>query len=455
MTATLLDLAADLAAGRTSARALTDACLDRIADPDGEGASTFIETHAASARAAADAMDSLRAEGLAPSIFAGIPISVKDLFDLAGEVTRAGSRVLEEAAPATVDAEAIARLKRAGFVIVGRTNMTEFAFSGLGLNPHYGTPLAPWQRDVGRIPGGSSSGGAVSVADAMAHGAIGTDTGGSCRIPAAFCGIVGYKPTVGTVPAEGILPLSRTLDSAGPLARSVACCRILYSIMAGAAPAQTIAAAKVPARSVAGLRIAVPQTLVLTQMDDMIAADFAAALSKLSAAGAIISEIPMEAFSRIGEMNARGALPALEGYAWHRRLLETRADAYDPRVSGRLANGAKASAADYIDLLEARAAFVAETSAEAAPYDLVAMPTVPIVPPTLGELDDDEAYGAINLLCLRNPTTINLMDGCAISLPMHEAGAAPAGLMLAKTRGGDEDLLALAEAVAPVVAPKA
>ncbi len=453
MTPTLLELARALASGSVTARSLTEACLERIADPAGEGAMAFMEVHGRAARQTADAMDALRNAGAVPSIFAGIPISVKDLFDLAGETTRAGSRVLEGAAPASVDAEAIARLKRAGFIVIGRTNMTEFAFSGLGINPHYGTPLSPWDRDTGRIPGGSSSGAAVSVADGMAHGAIGTDTGGSCRIPAAFCGITGMKPTAGTIPGAGILPLSKTLDSAGPLARSVGCCRTLFAIMAGKAPAMVLPPEEGGIRPVEGLRIAVPETLVLTEMDDKVATTFELTLAKLSAAGATIVETPMAAFERIGEMNARGALPGIEGYAWHRLLLAEKAEEYDPRVSGRLANGAKASAADYIDLLEARAAFVEETSAEIAPYDCLAMPTVPIVPPTLAELEDDTDYGHINLLCLRNPTTINLMDGCAISVPMHEAGAAPVGLMLARPHGEDTALLDLADAVAPVVAP--
>ena len=213
-------LADDLASGRTSARKLVDACLAKIADSSGEGARAFIRVDAEAAIEAAEAMDRLREVKAAPSRFAGIPISIKDLFDIRGQVTRAGSRALDDSPPAEADASAVARLRRAGFVVIGRTNMTEFAYSGIGINPHYGTPKGAWQRSVGHVPGGSSSGAAVSVVDGMAHGALGTDTGGSCRIPAAYNGIVGFKPTQRRVPLDGAVPLSSTLDSIGPLART-------------------------------------------------------------------------------------------------------------------------------------------------------------------------------------------------------------------------------------------
>ena len=217
---TLAALADDLDSGRTSARKLVDACLAKIADTSGEGARAFIHVDAEAAIEAAEAMDRLREVKAAPSRFAGIPVSIKDLFDIRGQVTRAGSRALDDSAPADADAPAVARLRRAGFVVIGRTNMTEFAYSGIGINPHYGTPKGAWQRSVGHVPGGSSSGAAVSVVDGMAHGALGTDTGGSCRIPAAYNGIVGFKPTQRRVPLDGAVPLSFTLDSIGPLART-------------------------------------------------------------------------------------------------------------------------------------------------------------------------------------------------------------------------------------------
>src|SRR5436305_9084569 len=261
-TPTLASLAADLDAGRTTARALVDACLARIADKDGEGARAFLHVDAESAIEAADAMDGLRRANAAPSRFAGIPVSIKDLFDIKGQVTRAGSRALEDSAPAETDAVVVARLRRAGFIVIGRTNMTEFAYSGIGINPHYGTPKSSWQRSVGHVPGGSSSGAAVSVCDGMAHGALGTDTGGSCRIPAAYNGIVGFKPTQRRVPLDGGVPLSFTLDSFGPLARSVGCCAILDAVLADEAvtPLQP--------RPIKGMRLAVPTTVALDELDD-------------------------------------------------------------------------------------------------------------------------------------------------------------------------------------------
>src|SRR5260370_28439397 len=202
-TPTLAALADDLDSGRTSARKLVDACLARIADPSGEGAQDFIRVDAEAAIEAAEAMDRLREVKAAPSPYAGIPVSIKDLFDIRGQVTRAGSRALEDSPPAEADAPVVARLRRAGFIVIGRTNMTEFAYSGIGINPHYGTPKSAWRRNVGHVPGGSSSGAAVAVVYQNAHGALGTDTGGSCRIPAASNRIVGFQPTPPRRPPDG------------------------------------------------------------------------------------------------------------------------------------------------------------------------------------------------------------------------------------------------------------
>ncbi len=442
MTRTLSALAADLAAGRASSRALVEEALARIEAPDGEGARAFVKVHRAAALAGADAMDALRGAGLAPSPFAGIPISVKDLFDLAGEPTPAGSRALADAPVAKADAPAIARARRAGFIVVGRTNMSEFAFSGLGLNPHYGTPASPYDRAARRIPGGSSSGAAVSVADGMAFGAIGSDTGGSCRIPAALCGIVGFKPTATRVPREGAFPLSQTLDSIGPLASSVDCCRILDSIMAGEAPAPQGAEA-----SLTGLRVAVPRTVALDGLDRRVAACFERALRMLARAGARVTELPFTRLADVARINAKGGFAAAEAYALHRGMLATKGEIYDPRVRLRIERGAGQNCADYIDLIRERAGFAAAMREEILAFDVLVMPTVPIVAPTIAELEqDDEAFTRINLLMLRNPTLVNMMDGCAISLPMHQPDEAPAGLMLAAAGGGDSRLLAIAAA---------
>src|SRR5580765_7528625 len=284
-TPTLASLADDLENGRTSARKLVDECLARIADGSGEGARAFLHVDAEAAIEAAEAMDRLREVKAAPSRFAGIPVSIKDLFDIKGQVTRAGSRALDDSAPAEADAPVVARLRRAGFVVIGRTNMTEFAYSGIGINPHYGTPKSAWQRGVGHVPGGSSSGAAVSVVDRMAYGALGTDTGGSCRIPAAYNGIVGYKPTQSRIPLDGGVPLSFSLDSYGPLANSVQCCATLDAVLADE-PLPMVAP-----RPIKGMRLAVPVTVALDELDDAVSATFERALATLSRQGALVERI--------------------------------------------------------------------------------------------------------------------------------------------------------------------
>jgi aspartyl-tRNA(Asn)/glutamyl-tRNA(Gln) amidotransferase subunit A len=442
---TLASLAADLAAGRTSSRSLTQGCLERIEDPQGEGAKTFLFVHKSAVVAQAEAMDLLRLSGAAPSPYAGIPISIKDLFDIAGQVTRAGSRVLANGPAATHDAAIIARLRRAGFVLIGRTNMSEFAFSGLGLNPHYGTPRNPWERSRGHIPGGSSSGAAISVTDHMAHGAVGTDTGGSCRIPAAFTGLVGYKPTARRVPQAGTIPLSRSLDSIGPIARSVHCCATLDAVLANESPPDLSNPA------VAGLRFAVPKTFVLGNMDPDVSAHFERSLSRLSAAGARIEEIEVPEFSGIPTINAKGGLPPAESYAWHRPLIESGAASYDPRVLSRIQRGATQSAADYIDLLAARKAFIAAVEQRIARFDALLIPTTPVIAPRLADLEKDDDFFKVNTLVLRNPSIINLLDGCAISIPNHDEGEPPTGLMLACRGGLDSQLFRCAAAAESIV----
>jgi aspartyl-tRNA(Asn)/glutamyl-tRNA(Gln) amidotransferase subunit A len=437
-TPTLASLAADLASGRTSARKLVDQCLARIADPAGEGMRAFIHVDAEAAIEAAEAMDRLREVKAAPSPFAGIPVSIKDLFDIRGQVTRAGSRALEDSAPADADAPVVARLRRAGFVVIGRTNMTEFAYSGIGINPHFGTPKSTWRRSVGHVPGGSSSGAAVSVADGMAHGALGTDTGGSCRIPAAFNGIVGFKPTQRRVPLDGGVPLSFTLDSFGPLARTARCCAVLDAVLAN----EPIVALQ--PRPIKGMRLAVPTTVALDELDDAVAATFERALETMSRQGALIERIAVPEFLDVGVMNTKGGFAAAESYAWHRYLLASHGDVYDPRVSIRIARGEAISAADYIDLLEARKSLIARATVRLAPYDALVLPTTANTPPVIADLADDKAFTRANLLALRNCTLINMIDGCAISLPCHREGEVPVGLMLAGSGGADRRIFELA-----------
>ena len=428
----------------SSSLALTELALQRAAAADGEGARVFTRLYADSARAAASASDTLRSAGIVRSPIEGLPVSIKDLFDVAGETTLAGSVALRGYPAATESAVVVKRLIAAGAVIVGRTNMTEFAYSGLGINPHYGTPRNPWQREVdgGRIPGGSSSGAAISVTDGMAVAGVGSDTGGSIRIPAAFCGITGFKPTARRVPMQGVLPLSENLDSIGAMAPTVLCCAMMDAVLADE---EFVAPVAHPLR---GLRLLYPTNVVRDGMDEHVAAGMQAAIAKLSAAGAVIVEQDIPAFSELAAINAKGGFTAAEAWAWHRQLIAERKDHYDQRVVSRILRGKDMSAADLLDVLHGRRRWIAKVELQLAGYDALLMPTVPIVAPKIADLQTgDDAYYAANGLILRNPTLVNFLDGCAVSLPCHAAGTAPVGLSLAAAGGNDHRLLSIALAV--------
>lgn len=443
----LSDLGADLAAGRLSAAALAEQSLARAVAPDGEGARVFTRLYTDRAPKLAAASDATRSAGLVRSTLEGLPISIKDLFDVAGERTLAGSVALDDARPAERDSPVVRRLLAAGAVLVGRTNMSEFAFSGLGLNPHYGTPLNPYDRATGRIPGGSSSGAAVSVTDGMAAAAIGSDTGGSVRIPAALCGLTGFKPTAARVPRDGVLPLSTSLDSIGPLAPTVACCAALDAVLSGGD-----ASAPVPT-SLAGLRLAVPTTLVFDGVDDTVATAFQAAIALLREAGAQVSEITVPEFAAFAAINTKATFAAAEAWHWHRDLIARAGGRYDPRVAARIRRGADMLAADYIELCAARAAWIATVERRLAPFDALLMPTVPVVAPPLAPLEADDAlFGSTNLLMLRNPTLINFLDGCALSVPCHRPGEVPVGLTVAGVGGQDNRILSIGLGVEALLA---
>jgi aspartyl-tRNA(Asn)/glutamyl-tRNA(Gln) amidotransferase subunit A len=443
---TIRDLRERLNRSEVTSRALTDEALARIDDPAGEGSRAFTEVYHAGARAAADAADIQRKAGYTASPLAGIPVSVKDLFDVAGSVTRAGSVVLDGAPPASSDATIVARLRAAGAVIVGKTNMTEFAYSGLGINPHYGTPRAPFERAIGRIPGGSSSGAAVSVADGMAVAGIGTDTGGSVRIPSAFCGLTGFKPTARRVPTTGAYPLSFTLDSVGPLARNVADCALVDAILAGETPPELVA------RNVRGLRFFAPLNHVRGDVDATVGAAFAAALDALRAAGAIVDEAELPAFKRLSAIQGKANITAAEAYGWHRAMLAAHEARYDPEIAKRLLTGAAIDAGTYIDLLRERDAYIADVAVQTDGYDALLWPTVAIIPPAIAALDDADTYARVNMLVLRNTSAANVLDGCALSLPMPAAGGAPAGLMVVGRRGEDARLLRIGAGVEALLA---
>jgi len=438
---------AAIASGATTSRALVESCLERAAAVSGEGPRTFVHLFADAARAEADAVDCRHRAGIWTGVLGGVPISVKDLFDIRGLPTTAGSTVLTDAPAAAQDATVVERLRVAGAVIIGRTNMTEFAFSGLGLNSHYGTPANPYDRPVRRIPGGSSSGAAISICDEMAIAAIGTDTGGSVRIPAAFCGLTGYKPTAARVPLDGVLPLSKSLDSVGPLGRSVNCCRILDAVLSGQRrdPPQPI--------NLRGLRIAVPTTRVFDDIESYIARTFDVAIATIADAGAQISRIEVPEFTEVGQTAQVASFPAAEAFAWHRDLMARAKDRYDPRVAERLERGRQIGAADYLWLVRRRGQLIANMRTRAAAFDVLAMPTVPIVAPPIADLErDDELYHRLNLLVLRNPTLVNFLDGCALSVPCHREGDAPVGLMLARFDAADDTVLGIGEAIEAALA---
>jgi aspartyl-tRNA(Asn)/glutamyl-tRNA(Gln) amidotransferase subunit A len=420
-----------------SCRDRLELALERIADPKGEGARTCLTVYAQAARTAADAADARAAHGAALGPLDGIIVSIKDLFDVAGEPTRAGSKILaEEAVPAAADAAVVQRLRAAGAVIVAKTNMTEFAFSGIGANPHFGTPGNP--RDRKRVPGGSSAGAPVAVADGMCDIAIGTDTGGSVRIPASLCGLVGFKPSRQRVPTDGAFPLSKTLDSVGPIAKSVADCAKADAIMAGEnfMPLEPIA--------LAGLRFGMAEGLPLERLDDTVASAFNAVIARLDNAGVRVTRQTPPLFDDMAAVNAKGGISPPEAGVVHRDRLRRRSADIDPNVRVRIERGCAVSPADYDDMLRERARLVRAMDARLDGLDALVMPTTSIVAPTIAEVEDPKVFSARNMAVLRNTNIVNFFDLCAVTLPLP--ATLPVGLMLIARNGQDRRLLCIAAA---------
>jgi aspartyl-tRNA(Asn)/glutamyl-tRNA(Gln) amidotransferase subunit A len=438
---TLEALVLELEQGKTSAAALVDDALARIKDPAGEGQRAFILLDEETAREGARFMDMLRRRNAQPSRYAGIPISVKDLFDMSGQVTTAGSVVLKDRPPAKADAPAIARLKAQGFIVLGRTNMTEFAYSGVGLNPHHGTPLSPFERERRRIPGGSSSGAAVSLADGMCALAIGTDTGGSCRIPAAFCGVVGYKPSTGRIPTEGAYPLSYTLDSVGSFGKSVRCVATGDAVMAGQGDQPLVE--RPPSR----IRLGVPRSLETLDTEPIVAKTFERAVKRISEAGVAIEAAEFPSIEEIAQINTKGGISAVEAFSHHKELIAAAGDRYDPRVRRRIAHGASIPAHEYVDTLRKRALLIDRVRTMMAGLDAAILPTTPNIPPLISALESDDEYLRLNFLSLRNTFIGNFLDMCAISLPVHRPGEPPVGLMAMAPSGSDGRLFSVALAI--------
>jgi aspartyl-tRNA(Asn)/glutamyl-tRNA(Gln) amidotransferase subunit A len=428
-----------------SARERLEASLARIDDPKGEGARACLTVYREQAKAAAEAADGRAKAGISLGPLDGTIVSIKDLFDVAGEITRAGSKALaEEAKPARADAPVVHRLRAAGAIIVAKTNMTEFAYSGIGANPHFGTPGNPADRK--RVPGGSSSGAAVAAADGMCEIAIGTDTGGSCRIPGALCGIVGFKPSRQRIPTDGAFPLSYSIDSIGPIARSVDACAKADAVMAGARfdPSD-------PA-SLAGLRVGVVQGFAVENLDETVAKRFPQALDILKRAGVRLTDETLAQINDMVQVNSKGGVQPAEAFTVHRELLSRRADAIDPNVRVRLERARNISAADYIDMVRERARLIRSMDARIADLDVLVCPTTPIVAPTMAEVAVGEEFARKNAMLLRNTVVVNFFDLCAISLPMPREGALPTGLMLIARNGNDHHLFRIAAAVERLLA---
>ena len=422
------------------AREKLEQALARIADPQGEGARACLTVYREAATAAADAADARARSSISLGPLDGVIVSIKDLFDVAGEVTRAGSKLLaEEGKPATADAPAVRRLRAGGAVIVAKTNMTEFAYSAIGANPHFGTPGNPADRK--RVPGGSSSGAVVAAADGMCEVSIGSDTGGSTRIPAAICGLVGFKPSRERITIEGAFPLSQSIDSIGPIARTVADCFKADAVMAGDdyAPLE-------PA-PLAGLRVGIAQGAPIEKLDDTVAKRFPQAIERLEKADVRLTHEKLPLLDEVARVNSRGGVQPAEAYALHRDRLERRADAIDPNVRARLERSSGITAADFIWMVNERAALIRAMDARLADIDVLVMPTSPIVAPTMDEVAVQDEFFRKNAMLLRNTSIWNFFNCCAISLPLPREGGLPVGLMLVMRNGQDHRLFRIAAAV--------
>lgn len=437
---TLWQASQQLLAGQISPETLTQDALRAIASEAGEGKRVFTKVYTADAQQQAAQAGARWQQQQPRSAIDGLPISIKDLFDVAGEVTTAGSRLLSNASPATANASMVDRLQQAGAAIVGKTNMSEFAFTGLGVNPHYGTPANPWQRAQQRIPGGSSSGAAVAVSDGMCLAAVGTDTGGSVRIPAALCGLTGFKPSASRIDQRGTLPLAASLDSIGVIAHDVRSCWLLDSVIADKPLA-------IDERNLSDAHFVIPQTRVLAGLDELVSAAWLRALDLLRAKGVKITELPLQELAELETINARGGITAWEAWQWHQHYAQSQPEAYDPQVLTRINRGSLLNEEDAAALYQLRADWKQRVEQAVAPFDGILMPTVPLIAPTLAELEDPARYMQVNLLMLRNTSVINMLDGCSISLPCHQPGAAPVGLMLSSTHGNDAALLSWAAAI--------
>lgn len=410
-----------------------------------EAAFAHVELDLDGARSTARQADERLSHGDDPGALAGLAVSIKDLFDVRGQTTRAGSNWFNTGTQAERDAPAVARLRDAGAALIGRTQMTEFAFSGVGLNPHTGTPANVALARLGlpgRVPGGSTSGGAVSVASGAAWAALGSDTGGSLRIPAALHGLVGFKCSQHLVPLDGSVPLAPSFDTVGAITRSVRDAIVLHEVLS----ARRV---KLQGRSMRDLRLGWTRRLFLDDLDAPIGAAWQRSLDALAAAGATLVELDLQALDDLSQLTDGGGITAAEAWAWHGPHLSGHADAYDPRVLSRIQRGQAIDAVRLATLRERRADWIARLGAQIEGVDALLAPTVARTAPLIADVQqDNDAFFALNAALLRNPAVINLFDGCALSLPAPVAAhEAPVGLMVWAGRDADDRLLDAALAI--------
>ena len=441
-----------LRSGETSAEALARHYLDRIEALDPR-LNAFRLVCAERALASARAADAQLRAGIDLGPLHGIPYAAKDLYDVAGLPTSAGSRLLEERL-AGDDATVVRRLARAGMVLLGKTNTVQFAYGGAGVNHDHGTPHNPWHA-THHLPGGSSSGSGVAVGAGLAPMALGSDTGGSVRIPAAFCSTTGLKTTVGRVSRAGVYPLSFTLDSVGPLSVGVEDAALVYQAMHGPDPRDETTvghpAHDVLARlheGVAGLRIRFAEGLLFEDVDPEVEAAVRACGAVFEALGAHVDHIDFPQARAARELNPRGLVIAAEAYALNRDLVDGHFDDLDPIVSFRMVKGSEIPAHEYVDIMRRRNLLRAETRAALHDVDALLAPTVMIPPPPLADADRDRhAYSETNLACLRNTAPGNILDLCGLSVPCgFTARGLPIGLMIHAKPFDEATLLRIGQA---------
>jgi aspartyl-tRNA(Asn)/glutamyl-tRNA(Gln) amidotransferase subunit A len=431
----LCELAAGYRQGDFTPTEVTEAYLEGL-----EPGPVYRLVTATRAREQARRAEEAFARGIDLGPLQGVPLALKDLMDTEGEVTAAGSKVLAENPPALADCPAARRLDEAGAVFLGKTTMTELAFSGLGLNPHFGTPANAF--DAARLPGGSSSGVAAAVARGLACAAVGSDTGGSVRIPAAYNNLVGLKTTDGSIPMEGITPLSITLDTLGPIARTVEDGWHLWRALSAQAPAPFAP------DDVKGLKLLAPVAVLQEGLDPSVEEAFVETCALLETLGAQVRRDEGAILREIGAAHGRyGSFPSLEALALYEDLIEARGEDMDPRVSTRILQFRDRKAKDYIRLVLKRKEIQKAFWAEFGDIDAIVAPTVAVLPPRFADVEMDEAYFRLNNLVLRNTMVFNFLGVPAVSVPAGFKEGLPVGFMIAARPHGEALALSVAHAL--------